>query len=307
MQKFLGIDVGGTNVKCGIVTENGQILHQTKFRTDELRESESFVDGLLKIVESQLLEFPEVQFVGIGVPGTLNKARTHTVEIPNIPEFNHVNISERLGQAFPNHYFRLDNDANAAALGEYYFSPEKMPDDFIFVTLGTGVGGAAIIDRQIFKGGGNAMEIGHILSEGGKGLEYHIGKKGMYAMANEALQKYKEKSRLYNEPIINTRLLIESASLGDPLALEVFDRMGYLLGVAMVGIIRVLDIKNIYIGGGISHSFDYMESKLMETLSQNLTPYYVEDLEIKRANLGNDAGLLGAASLSFEHAKQAAV
>lgn len=307
MQKFLGIDVGGTNVKCGIVTEDGQILHQAKYRTDELRESGDFVKGFLKIVESQLLEFPDVHFVGIGVPGTLNKARTTTAELPNIPEFDNVNISERLGQEFPNHSFRLENDANAAALGEYYFSPEEMPEDFIFVTLGTGVGGAAIIDQKIFTGGGNSMEIGHILSEGGKSLEHHIGKKGMYAMATQLLSKYKEKSRLYNEPIINTRLLIESASMGDPLALEVFNRMGYLLGVTMVGVIRVLDIKNIYIGGGISNNFEFMKASMLETLTNNLTPYYVNALTLKKANLGNEAGLLGAASLCFEQARQATV
>lgn len=308
MQKFLGIDVGGTNIKCGIVTAKGEIVDQIKFPTVELRESPSFIDGFLKIVSDLLGQHPDVQYVGIGLPGTLNKARTHTVELPNIPEFNHVNLMGRLEALFPSHSFSLENDANAAALGEYHFSRVQMPEDFIFVTLGTGIGGAAIIDRHIFKGGdGNSMEIGHMMSEGGYRLEELIGKNGMYRIAGEGLKKYGAKSKLYGHERINTRLMIESAHAGDALALEVFERMGHLLGEALVSIIRVLDIKNIYVGGGISASYEFMEEKLYEVLNQNLTPYYTKDLSLHKASLGNEAGLLGAASLCFESASQAAV
>lgn len=288
-------------MKCGIVLPNGEVTHQFKYPTIELRESPSFVNGFLKIVNDLLKEFPDVQHVGIGLPGTLNKERTHTVELPNIPEFCNVNLYERLQSAFPGHTFRLENDANAAALGEYYFSPEKMPEDFIFVTLGTGVGGAAIIDKKIFIGGdGNAMEIGHMMSEGGKTLEQHIGKGAMYEMAGLALEKYKEKSLLFGADRISTKLMIESALEGDALVLEVFARMGHLLGEALVSVVRVLDVKNIYIGGGISANYEYMAPTLLEVLNKNLTPYYRESLSLKRAYLGNEAGLLGAASLCFE-------
>lgn len=303
MQKFLGIDVGGSNVKCGIVLPNGEVTHQFKFPTLELRESPSFVESFLKIVQDLLEQFPDVQHVGIGLPGTLNKERTHTIELPNIPEFCNVNLYEKLHTAFPSHTFRLENDANAAALGEYYFSPEKMPEDFIFVTLGTGVGGAAIIDKKIFIGGdGNAMEIGHMMSEGGKTLEQHIGKSAMYAMAALGLEKHKDKSRLFGADRISTKLMIESAREGDALVLEVFSKMGQLLGEALVSTIRVLDVKNVFIGGGISANYDYMFPTLWEVLNKNLTPYYREALTLKKAYLGNDAGLLGAASLCFEHA-----
>ena len=303
MQKFLGIDVGGTNVKCGIVLPNGEIVHQVKYPTLELRESPSFVDGFLKIVKNLLQEFPEVQHVGIGLPGTLNKERTHTLELPNIPEFCDVNLYERLHSAFPNHSFRLENDANAAALGEYYFSPEKMPENFIFVTLGTGVGGAAIIDRKIFIGGdGNGMEIGHMMSEGGKTLEQHIGKNAMYGMAALALERYKEKSLLFGAERISTKLMIESAIQGDALVLEVFAKIGQLLGDALVSNIRILDVKNIFVGGGISASYDYIYPSMWDSLQKNLTPYYRKSLTLKKAYLGNEAGLLGAASLCFEQA-----
>lgn len=301
MQKFLGIDLGGTNVKCGIVTAKGEILYQVKYPTMVLRESPSFTESFLEIVGTLLQKFPEVRYVGIGVPGTLNKERTYTVELPNIPEFNHVNLWERLSEAFPAQVFSLENDANAAALGEYHFTAGRMPEDFIFVTLGTGVGGAAIIDRHIFKGGdGNSMEIGHIMSQGGKRLEELIGKNGIYEMANEGLKQYGNKSMLYGHERINTKLLIDSATKGDPLALEVFSRLGHLLGEALVSTIRILDIKNIYVGGGISASYAFVEASMVQALQNNLTPYYTQALAIYKASLGNEAGLLGAASLGFE-------
>jgi glucokinase len=301
MQKFLGIDLGGTNVKCGIVTAKGEILYQVKYPTMELRTSPSFVEGFLKIVRGLLLKFPEVQYVGIGIPGTLNKERTHTVELPNIPEFNHINLKERLGTAFPNHVFSLENDANAAALGEYHFSAVAMPEDFIFITLGTGVGGAAIIDHQVFKGGdGNSMEIGHMMSEGGKRLEEIIGKSGIYNIANEGLERYLEKSMLFGQERIHTKLLIESAKAGDTLALEVFNRVGHLLGEALVSIIRILDIKNIFVGGGISASYEFVQESMNGALQRYLSPYYTQALTINKASLGNEAGLLGAASLCFQ-------
>lgn len=304
MQKFLGIDMGGTNIKCGIVTANGEVSNQVKYATADLRESPSIVESFLELVKNLLDKFPDVKYVGIGVPGTLNKERTRTIELPNIPEFNDVHIHEQLERAFPDHVFSLENDANAAALGEYHFSSVAMPEDFIFVTLGTGVGGAAIMDRHIFKGGdGNGMEIGHIMSKGGKRLEELIGKSGIYVMANEGLKRYKndhKKSKLAEKDRINMRLMIESAAEGDELALEVFSRVGHLLGEALVSTIRILDIKNIFVGGGISASYEFVQASMIKALHNNLTPYYIEALNIKKASLGNEAGLLGAASLCFE-------
>ena len=302
MQKFIGIDVGGTHIKCGVVTIKGEILHQIKFRTAELQALDSFVDGFIKIVKDLLLEFEDVHHVGIGIPGTLNKDRTHTIELPNVPQLNDVNLLERLQDALPQINFRLENDANAAALGEYHFSGQPMPEDFVFVTMGTGIGGAAIMDREVFKGGdGNAMEIGHMMSEGGERLEVLIGKKGILKMVSEGLLYHKEKSLMFGLELINTKVLVDSASQNDLLAKEVFQKTGKLLGEALVSIIRVLDIKYIFIGGGISASFDFVYPSLIETLNHKLTPYYRESLVVKKAVLGNEAGILGAASLCFDN------
>ncbi len=303
MQKFLGIDVGGTGIKCGIVTTEGEILHQVKYNTIDIRRMPSFIDGFINIVNDLLMEFPEVQYVGIGLPGTLNKERTHTIELPNIPELKDVNLMDQLNSAFPEHTFNLENDANAAALGEFHYSKEDMPGNLMFVTLGTGVGGAAIIDGKIFKGGdGNSMEIGHMMSEDGKRLEELIGKKGIYSLVHNRLGFYAERTKLYGEEMINTRLMIELAHAGDPLVLEVYEKVGTLLGENLVSLVRVLDIKNILLGGGISASFEFLGPKMLEIMQKNLSPYYTRSLVLKKASLGNEAGILGAASLCFDPA-----
>lgn len=302
MQRYLGIDVGGTNVKCGVVSETGEILYQIKHHTPTLRQSKNIPEAFIAIVSDLLASYPDITQIGIGLPGTLNKARTHTVELPNIPELNHCPLKALLQHAHPDKIFLLENDANAAAIGELHFSGEQMPEDFIFVTLGTGVGGAAVIDGQVFKGGdGNSMEVGHMVSEGGRLLEQIIGKNGILAMAAEGVAELGAKTLLSTMDPINTKAVLEAAGQNDPFALQIFERVGLLLGDALVSMVRVLDIKNIYIGGGISATFPYLYPALRNSLHMHLTPYYTEALEVKPAVLGNHAGILGAASLCISH------
>ena len=179
--EYLGIDVGGTGVKMGIVhSDTGQINNFQSYDTATWRESHHFLDRLADAIALQLYQHKNVKKIGIGLPGILTKNRRTLIEITAIPEIDGAHMIDMLEKRFPEHEFFMENDANAAALGEFYFSPEKnmMPEDFIFITLGTGVGGAAIIDRKIFLGGdGNAMEPGHVPSRNEKVLERNIGKK----------------------------------------------------------------------------------------------------------------------------------
>jgi glucokinase len=299
--EYLGIDIGGTNVKMGIVdAENGNIKNFYSHETSSWRASGHFVERLGDAIVLQLRENPSVKKVGIGVPGLISRDRNTLIEITAIPETNGIHIIPVLKERFPEHEFFLENDANAAALGEYYFGEEKLPEDYIFVTLGTGVGGAAIIDKQVFKGGGgNAMEPGHMPSENGKVLERIIGKNELLEMATEMRAAYTGTTRLPADGSISTTGLVAAASEGDELALQIFDRVGALLGDGLVSMIRILDITTVLIGGGLSASFDYILPALNRQLQFWLTPYYIKTLDIRKATLANDAGLLGAASLCF--------
>ncbi|MBL0325168.1 MAG: ROK family protein [Cytophagaceae bacterium] len=299
--EYLGIDVGGTNVKMGIVNaDNGNITNFYSHDTGAWRQNNRFVESLGDAIAVMLNENPDVQKVGIGVPGLITRDRMTLLEITAIPEIDGTPLIPYLMERFQEKEFYLENDANAAALGEYYFGEESVPEDYIFVTLGTGVGGAAIIDKQVFKGGGgNAMEPGHMPSANGKVLERNIGKNELLALANKMRAEYLGETKLPADGSISTTGLVAAATEDDELALQIFDVIGTLLGDGLVSMIRILDITTILIGGGLSASFDFIMPAVNRQLKYWLTPYYIKTLEIKRATLANDAGLLGAASLCF--------
>jgi glucokinase len=299
MEKYMGIDVGGTNVKIGIVDREGGMESKVKYSTAKLRQSADFVNGYIEILQKEFTNHPEVKEVGIGIPGTLSADRTRCLEIAAIPALDGIDLQPRLKKAFPDKEFYLENDANVAALGEYYFSGTKLPENYLFVTLGTGVGSAAIINKKIFIGGdGNGMELGHILSKNGKELEENIGKRGIMQRARKLMSKKKTALSQYKE--FDPKVIVKQAQQGDRVSIKIYREVGELLGESLVATIRLLDIKTILIGGGVAASFDFIYDSLMDTLESNLTPYYTKELLIRRAELGNNAGIIGAASLCFK-------
>lgn len=302
MQTFLGVDIGGTNVKMGFVTSTGELLNKVKVPTIELRKSGQFADELFKLIGEQLASRPEVTRVGIGVPGLISKDAKSLLELPNIPELSHFGLVNELERKFPGHTFYMENDANAAALGEYYYGKEETKKDFIFVTMGTGIGSAAIIDGKIFRGGdGNGMELGHIVYKNGKTLENRIGKKGILRIISKELKKSNSKSPfLVNKSEATTKEVLSAAREGDKSAIKIYGKVGSILGVGLIASIRILDIKTIIVGGGVSEIFDFIHSDINKVFAQYLTPYYTEKMNVKLASLGNEAGIIGAASLCFK-------
>lgn len=300
MQKFIGIDIGGTNVKFGLVDEKGTLLEKIKYPTKELMDTGDFMKAFCELMKNHLEQNPEVERVGIGVPGTISKDGKGLKELANIPVLNNTAVVSILEKTFPSKQFFLDNDANAAALGEYYFTEQSIPESYIFITLGTGVGGGCILNKKIFKGGnGNAMEIGHMLTHSGGTVEDHIGKKGLVAYTLDQIAKGK-KSKLSEKEEIDAKAIVKAAKKGDKVALKSLSMMGQVLGECVVSTVRTLDIHTVLIGGGVAKAYDMFEDDMFKTINNYLTPYYLDDLEIKLASLGNDAGMLGAASLCME-------
>ncbi len=299
---YLGIDVGGTNVKMGVVdAETGKISNFYSHDTNSWRKSGHFMDRFGDAVALQLMANKDLKRVGIGLPGMLSADRTVALEITAIPEIDDTPIVDILTKRFPGIQFFLANDANAAALGEYYFAEEKITENYIFITLGTGVGGAAIINKKIFTGGdGNAMEPGHIPSRNGRVLERNIGKVELLQLANLRRKEYSGETQLPGDDSISTTGLVAAAAEGDELAQQIWDEVGEILAEGLASLIKVLDIKQVLIGGGLSASFDYIMPAVYRTLEYWLNDYYKNGLSVRKATLGNDAGLLGAASLCFE-------
>lgn len=298
---FLGVDVGGTHLKIGLVDKNGQIVDFQKEDTTPFRDHKdgfgpAFIAGLAKYFE----KYPEVEKVGIGLPGLISKDRTTPLEIPAIPGLNNFNLKEGLKNAYPDKEFFLENDAAAAAIGEFYFGKDDPSDNFLFITMGTGIGSALVLDGEVFKGSrGNAMEMGHMLSKGSARLETLIGRKGILDILERMIAAYPDKAGRLEGAELGTHLLVDTAKEGNEVSLMVFKEVGLMLGEAIVSTIRILDVTEVYFGGGISAGLEFMLPEIERTIRQYLTIYYNKDLVLKKATLENNAGTLGAAALCF--------
>jgi len=296
----MGIDVGGTNIKIGIVDRQGGMESKIKYATADLTNGNDFVEGYLNILATEFEKHPDISEVGMGIPGMISADRTTCLEIAAIPLLDGVELKKHLKTRFPDKEFYIENDANVAALGEYYFSKTQIPENYLFITLGTGVGSAAIINKKIFIGGnGNGMELGHVLSKNGRELEENIGKRGIMKKAEKLKEKKKTTLRKYDD--FDPKIVVREGLKGDKVSIKIWREVGEYLGEGLQAAIRLLDVKTILIGGGLSASFDLIIEKLTDTLEYNLTPYYTDGMLIKKAELGNDAGIIGAASLCFKN------
>jgi glucokinase len=295
---ILGIDVGGTSVKFGLVTPTGEIKHGKRFMTADWVNGAGFVEGLKLEIGNYLKEFPNVKGVGIGWPGLLSEDRKRVLLLPNIKSVKDCPIVDILKSAYPSITFRIENDAKCAAIGEYHFGSNKK-QTFLLMALGTGVGAGVVINGRLFIGGrGNGTEVGHMISSTGDTLENNIGISHIINYTKEQLKKDTGiTSSLHGEEELSPKVIFDHAQKGDKIAVEVFERLGRLLGEGIVSIIRVLDINHVILGGGISGAYDQFVPEVKKTIEKWLPEYYTKDLTISKATLDNDAGLLGAAGL----------
>ncbi|MCC5936814.1 MAG: ROK family protein [Lunatimonas sp.] len=298
---FLGIDVGGTYVKIGLVKTNGEIVEFYKEDTSLLRaDPKGFNEAFVEVVGKYLTKYPNVDHVGIGLPGLVSKDRNTTLEIPAIGELNGFGLGYALKEKYPSIVFHLENDASAAAVGEYHFGSEKTSGNYLFITLGTGIGSALIMDGEVFKGvRGNAMEMGHMLSRDNNRLEVLIGRKGILKIIKRKMKEMPDQVGDLGKEELGMHLLVRTANDGNAVSMAVFQEVGEILGEAIVSTVRVLDVTEVYFGGGISAGLTHILPSLQETVHKYLSPYYLDNFIMKRATLENNAGILGAAALCF--------
>ncbi len=299
---ILGIDIGGTSAKFGLVSYDGSITNSKRFKTEAWVSNGGFLNNLAEEIGNYLTQFPDIKGVGMGWPGLLSYDRKKVVYLPNIPTVKDEAIVSFLNSKYPGTLFKIENDAKCAALGEFYFGEHKGIDDFILVALGTGVGSGVVMQGKLFIGArGNGTEIGHILTHTGKTLEEHVGLKNLVNYAKKLLAAdLKYVSSLHDIDDIDPKVIQEHAEKGDVIAMEVYQHAGRILGETMVGVIRTLDLNKILLGGGISPAIGIIKPAMLEVLKKNLPAYYTDSLEINQASLSNDAGLLGAAALILE-------
>lgn len=296
---ILGVDVGGTTVKFGLVSPEGEITAINAYDTQKWVAA-GFVPSLKAAIADYLSKFPEIKGVGLGWPGLLSADRRHIIELPNIPAVKDVPILDLLKEEFPDLPIKIENDAKCATMGELYFGNVKDLDNFILITLGTGVGSGAVINKKLFLGArGNGMEIGHMLLEDGKSLEQHIGIQHIINYTELRINKENPQSSIVGKEI-TPKVIYEAAAQGDKFAISIFDYVGEKLGMNLVSLIRVLDITTVLLGGGIAGAFDFIVPQAKKVLEKYLPQYYLKDIKIQQAFLTNQVGILGAAGLMME-------
>lgn len=311
MEKIvLAADLGGTNLRMAVVNCQGNIL----FRTRRVTPNADFASEIVALfVEAanecldNVKEKGDVFAISAAVPAILNIEDGVILKAPNIPLLNGFRFSKALENSL-NLPCVLENDANAAAVGENWLGASKNYENSIMVTLGTGIGGGIMINGNVLRGAdGTAGEIGHICVEP-FGVPCGCGSRGcveQYASATAIVRLTKEletnypKSNLKDCSKITSKDIYEAALQGDELAIEVFRRQGFYLGIALAGLINVLNTEIIVIGGGAAAGWDLFIPQMLEQIDMRAYREPSMRAKIVRAELGDDAGILGAANLAF--------
>lgn len=310
----IGIDLGGTNIKAAIVHQKKGFLHTTSVPTHADLGKEHVFDRIAMVV-NELIEEHNVDPVGIGMglPGMVSMDRQTVKNPPNLPGWKIENVSQEM-------FKRTDlkcvigNDANMAALGSARFGVGKNLGSFIMLTLGTGIGGGIIMNNDVYRGTqGMAAELGHVIinyhgplsnSNTRGGIEAYLGQRFLSRFAADTIRQHTE-NLLYEkfhrdfeklEPVD----LYNAACDGNDLAIDILRQSGEKLGYAIVNYIHVLDIRKIIVSGGVAKAGKWLLDPARETASRLLMPPFLEDFEIIYESLGNEAALLGAASLAFQ-------
>lgn len=312
----IGIDLGGTSIKAGLVCEQRGLIGERSVITDAENGSDRVLDQIAALSRGFIDDHPAVTGIGLGFPGAVNWARTEAIKPVNISGWDRVDVASalcsRLDRTFP---VMVENDANAAALGSCQFGAGRHFDSFIMVTLGTGVGGAIIYQNRIFRGAtGSAGEIGHMtidfkgpLARSGVAgaIEAYLGQRFLSRHARYQLMN--ESNSLVHgmagEDLLNMspKILHEAALLGDEGSREILAWAGNKLGIVLGSAVNLLDIRKIVVGGGISAAGDFILAAARLSLVEYTTPALRDGLEIVQEPGGNDMGMLGAAHLIFQH------
>jgi glucokinase len=284
-------------------------------RTRDIATREAWVDaveeGLAALLAEAKASRRRLHGVGVGVPGFVDFARGHIHQLTNVEGWEDVPLADVLGQRLQTRV-RVDNDVNAMALGECTFGAGRDYDHAVFVTLGTGVGGALLIDGSLYRGAYSmAGEIGHMSinargrrsPEGRGGLELYVGNR---ALVGRAVRQIKAGRRSAIRELVggdldqvSPKTIARAASAGDGLGREIFDYAADCLACTFASVTYLLQPQVFIVGGGVAYSGAVLFDPLRQRLAERLSPYFASRIEVCPATLGNRAGMIGSAALAL--------
>lgn len=315
--KLIGVDLGGTTIKFAILTNDGEIQQKWSLKTNVLDNGSHIVPDIIESINHHLdlykLDKERIIGIGMGTPGTVDIEAGTVSGAFNLSwgtdtkQTVKVDIEAGTGLSLV-----IDNDANVAGLGEQWRGAGNNADDVAFITLGTGVGGGLIADGKLIHGvAGAGGEVGHMIVEpngylctcGNRGcLEQYASATGVVHLAHDIAEAYvgdsKLKALVDNGEEVTSKIVFDLAKDGDYLANEVVNKVAYYLGFASANISNILNPAAVVIGGGVSAAGEFLRHRVENHFEKFAFPTVRTSTKIKLAELGNDAGVIGAASLA---------
>lgn len=309
-------DLGGTHLRAATVDKTGRIHFRLKHDTPHSESADEIVSSLVRAVrecEKQTTAkegqgVSSIKAISVVVPGTVKVEEGMVVYAPNLRSLDGFRLTDALTKEL-NRPALLENDANAAALGEMWRGAGRGRSTIVCVTLGTGVGGGIILDGKLWRGvDGAAAEIGHMGVDPFGGVACGCGSFGcleVYASATAIVRMAREAGPRYPDSILKigsdltAETIYTAGAQGDELALEVFRRMGVYLGIGLANLINIINPEMIVIGGGVMNGWNLFEKYMHQQVAERAFPLLADRVKIVRAECGDDAGLLGAAKLGF--------
>lgn len=303
----IGIDIGGTNTDIGIVRDDGAIVRRDNLPTDRYDTAETYMEAIANQIQRMLdaTHLTTVQGIGIGAPNGNHKTVRIEANTANLRIKTPIPLGDFLTERF-GMPVRLDNDANAAAVGEMVYGGARGMKHFIMLTLGTGVGSGIVVESQLLHGShGMAGELGHVIvSPNGRACS--CGRNGcleMYASARGICQNYRDALRQVqpttHEPEgLTCRFVGESALRGDPVAVEAYDTTARWLGLTLANAVAFSEPEAVFLMGGPTRAGEALMRPLRKYFEDNLLFLYKGKVQVLLSQLPqNDAAILGAAAL----------
>lgn len=314
MKVAIGIDIGGTNTVFGLVDEQGNCLVQKSLKTKDYSKPEDFVAVLSAELKELIASHKNISVIGMGVGAPNGNYYTGTIDFaPNLNWEGIVPLAQLLQEYFPFPVV-LTNDANAAAIGERIYGAAKGVEDFVMVTLGTGLGSGFVVNGELVYGhDGFAGELGHTIVEkngrecgcGRKGcLETYASASGIVRTAKEFLEK-SNNNLLADVKELSSKSIADAALKGDALALEIFDYTAEKLGFSLANTVALTSPKLIVLFGGLAQSGDLILKPTKKYMEAYLLNIYQNKVAIVPSKLNaSDAAILGASALAWQNSKQ---
>ena len=305
------VDLGGTHLRAATIDAAGKIHSRVKQTTPAAEMADEIVSaivGAARQCQQQVAAGDSIRAISVVVPGSVNVAAGKIVKAPNLPCLDGFPLTEALTRELGWRAI-LENDANAAALGEMWQGAARGRRAIVCVTLGTGVGGGIILDGKLWRGvNDSAAEIGHMCVDPFGGVACTCGSRGcleVYASATAIVRMAREAKPRHPNSVLSASNHLTSEEIfragvaGDELALEVYRRMGTYLGIGLANLINILNPEMIVIGGGVVNAWELFERDMNHQVAERAFPLPAAEVKIVPAECGDDAGLLGAAHLAF--------